>query len=233
MAGKCRLRRLAVLAACAVLVAACAPPPPQPAGPARTPTEFPEAYYRQAEASGRKVLRVVPARSLVAIEVHRAGAFARLGHEHVVASHDVKGDVAWAEGRADLYVALDSLVVDEPDLRAEAGFDAKLSPAAIDGTRQNMLDKVLESARYPFALIHAERPDADRQSLEVSITLHGRTRRFEIPVRIEALPEGGVAVSGRIAFKQSDFGIAPFSVLGGALQVRDRLDLRFRIVATG
>jgi hypothetical protein len=34
-----------------------------------------------------------------------------------------------------------------------------------------------------------------------------------------------------MSFNQSDFGIVPFSVLGGALQVRDRLDLSFRIVA--
>jgi hypothetical protein len=32
-------------------------------------------------------------------------------------------------------------------------------------------------------------------------------------------------------FNQSDFGIVPVSVLGGAMQVQDRLDLQFRILA--
>ena len=237
MLGKRRIRLLtvcSVLAALTVLLAACAPrlPLPAPAEMAQTPADFPEAYYRQAEASGRRVLRVAPERSLVVIEVHRAGAFARLGHEHVVASHEVKGYVDLAEGRSDLYVALERLVVDEPGLRAEAGFDTQVSPEAVDGTRRNMLDKVLDSARFPFVLIHATRADAKQQSLSLSITLHGRTRSFEIPVRIEEIP-GGIAVSGRMAFNQTDFGVTPLSVLGGALQVQDRLDLRFRIVATG
>jgi len=52
----------------------------------------------------------------------------------------------------------------------------------------------------------------------------------EIPAQIDALADG-LVVSGRLSFKQSDFGIVPLAVLGGALQVEDRVDLRFRIVA--
>jgi polyisoprenoid-binding protein YceI len=64
----------------------------------------------------------------------------------------------------------------------------------------------------------------------VSITLHGTTRTFEVPARIETTPNE-IVVSGQMHFNQTDFGIVPFSVLNGALQVQDRLDMRFRIVA--
>jgi hypothetical protein len=37
---------------------------------------------------------------------------------------------------------------------------------------------------------------------------------------------------GRFAILQSDYGIVPFSVLGGALRVEDRVEIMFRIVAT-
>lgn len=226
------VRRAGLLLALAALAAACAPPPPAVGQGAPTPAEFPEAYYRQAEALGQKVLRVDPQRSLVVVEVRRGGALARLGHDHVVASRDVRGYVAVAEGRADLRVPLDRLSVDEPELRGEAGFDKELPATAIEGTRRNMLEKVLESARYPDALIRVTRTAADRSTLNVAITLHGTTRSWEIPAQIDTLADG-LVVSGRLRFKQSDFGIVPLAVLGGALQVEDRVDLRFRILAGG
>lgn len=210
----------------------CAPhmPPPVPLEHAQVPADFPVAYYRQAEAAGRKVLRVDPVRSLVSIEVHRGGPLAGLGHDHVVASHDVNGYAAIDDGRADLYLPLDRLTVDEPALLAEAGIASKFSSAAVEGTRRNMLDKVLEADRYPYALIRVTRATVDRTTLSVTITLHGKEHAYEIPARIETLP-GGILVSGRMSLNQTDFGIAPFAVLGGALQVQDRLDLRFRVLA--
>lgn len=216
------------------LAAGCAPgiAPPAPSGQAPVPAGFPEAYYRQAEASGRKVLRIDPDNSLVVVEVRRSGPLARLGHDHVVASHDLRGYVDIEGGRSDLYVPLDQLAVDEPALRAEAGLATAPTKEAVEGTRHNMLEKVLESGRYPFALIRISRVAPDRPTLDVAITLHGTVRTFEIPARIETLP-GGIVVSGRITFNQTDFGMAPFSVLGGALQVQDRLDLRFRVQAKG
>jgi hypothetical protein len=73
--------------------------------------------YRAALARGEPVFRVDPARSLVVIEAHRAGSLVRVGHDHVVASHDVQGYAAPDQGRSDLYVPLGRLVVDEPELR--------------------------------------------------------------------------------------------------------------------
>lgn len=212
----------------AIALVACGPVPlPRPVEVERAPAGFPEAYYRHARAEGREVLTVDAARSLVTIDVRRAGALARLGHDHVVASHAVKGFVAPREGRADLYVALDDLVVDESGLRADAGFDTQPSKEAIEGTRHNML-KLLEAERFPFVLIRADRRNAE--TLRIALTLHGVSRELDIPALIERLPDG-LAVNGRLSFKQSDFGIVPISVLGGALQVQDQLDLRFRIVA--
>src|SRR6266851_10521583 len=132
-------RRVAVAAALvALMLAGCGPPvrkrAPAPAGP---PADFPESYYREAAAQGKPVFRVDPAESLIVIEVRRSGSLARLGHDHVVASHEVVGYVAPDEGRADLYVALARLAVDEAALRAEAGFDTQPAGSDIEGTRAN------------------------------------------------------------------------------------------------
>jgi hypothetical protein len=54
------------------------------------------------------------------------------------------------------------------------------------------------------------------------------TRQERIPLQIEAGAEG-IQVTGRVTLKQSDFGIVPLSILSGAIQVQDSVDLRFRI----
>lgn len=228
------VRRVCLMLVLAGLVAACTPriSPQVSIEHAQAPADFPEFYYRQAEELGKKVLRVDSGRSLVTIVVRRGGSLARLGHDHVVASHDVRGYVDIAGGRADLYIPLDRLAVDEPGLRSEAGLTTQPSEEAVEGTRRNMLDKVLESGRFPFALIRMNQDFSDRSKLSVTITLHGTMHAFEIPVQIETIP-GGLKISGNMTFNQTDFGIVSFSILGGALQVQDRLDLRFRILAEG
>jgi hypothetical protein len=217
---------VALLAACAAQVAA--PPESEKRGPA----VFPDAYYRQLLAQGKPVFRVDPARSLVVIEVRRGGSLAQFGHDPVVASHDVAGNIAPDEGRADLYVPLDALVVDEPVLRAEAGFDTQPSPADIAGTRRNMLEKVLETDRHPTALIAVNDIGAggSAQQLRVAVTLHGITRSVDAAAQFEKAAEE-VSVTGTLALDQSQFGIAPFSVLGGAIAVPDRVNITFRIRA--
>ncbi|MGZ3238167.1 MAG: YceI family protein, partial [Burkholderiaceae bacterium] len=152
------VRWIYVTTMAAAFVTGCAITTPQreiPSTISPLPAEFPESYYRQAEAMGKTVMRISPDQSLLSIEVRRAGTLARLGHDHVVASHDISGYVAPDEGRADLILPLAKLTVDETNLRAEAGFNTQPTPEAIDGTRNNMLTKVLEADRFPFILIHA------------------------------------------------------------------------------
>src|SRR5271170_1702061 len=105
------------LAACAVQ--APKPPPGRETGPAG----FPEEFYQQSAQRGVAVFAIDPAVSLIVIEVRRGGSLARLGHDHVIASHNVHGYVAPSQTRADLFVRFDQLVIDEPPLRTEAGFD--------------------------------------------------------------------------------------------------------------
>jgi hypothetical protein len=226
-------KALAVLAIIAGLTAGCAPPLPRPPEAVeQAPATFPAQRYLATIARGEPVFRIDAAHSLVVMEVRRAGSLARLGHDHVVASRDVQGYVAPNEGLADLYVPLDRLIVDEPALREEAGFDTKPSEADIAGTRDNMLGRVLEAERYPFALVTVSDvvPGADNSAVQVALTLHGITRTTRIPVRI-GTQDDEIAVNGSMVVKQTDFGIAPLSILGGAIQVQDEVTLRFQIRA--
>lgn len=212
---------LAFLAGCA------APPVRIPSAPA---PDFSEAWYLQAESAGKKILRIDARQSLVTITVHRGGSMARLGHDHVVASRGLTGFAAPEDGRADFHFRLDDMTVDEPALRREAGFDTQPPADAIDGTRRNMLNVVLEADRYPFVLLHAERVVRNDSMLRLTITLHGVARTVEVPTQIESTPNGFTA-SGTLSLLQGEFGITLMSIMGGTIQVLDQLDLRFLMVA--
>jgi len=219
----------------AIGLAACAPqvlvPATPVAGDSARPTGFPEAYYLDAAKRGAPVYTVDPASSLVVIEVRRAGTLAQLGHDHVVASHDARGYVAPADGRADLYVRLDRLAVDERDLRAEARFDSQPPEEAIAGTRDNMLRK-LDADAHPYATIGVRGVDADASGsiVNATITVNGTERAMRIPARI-AVGAGQIDVTGNLTLQQTSFGITPYSILAGALQVQDEVSIRFRIHA--
>ena len=204
-------------------------PPPGPAAPVETGA----AWYQQAAQAGNKVYKIDAAQSLIAITVRRGGALARLGHDHVVASRTLEGFVAPDAGRADFHFRLDQMTVDELALRAQAGLDTQPSNEAIAGTRANMLNRVLEADRFPVVMLHAERKGGAggaADTLRLTVTLHGVARSFDVPTTIER-DRTTLTASGELRMLQSEFGITPMSVMGGAMTVQDPMELKFRIVA--
>ena len=187
-----------------------------------------QGAYRAGAASGGAIYAVDPAASLVAVTVRRAGLMARLGHDHVVASRTLAGQVAPAAGSADLTFRLDQMSVDEPQLLRDAGIDRQPSPQAVEGTRTNMLGPVLDAQRYPLVTLHAQQ-QADGP-LRVAVTLHGVTRWLALPATV-TVDAAQVSASGTARLKQTDFGITPFSVGAGLLSVQDELEVRYHIVA--
>ncbi|MET0855667.1 MAG: YceI family protein, partial [Telluria sp.] len=148
----------------AALLAGCAPAPVTPPPPA---ADNAAGWYRDAASSGTRVLTIDLAPSLIAVTVRRGGALARLGHDHVVASRAITGFAAPSARRADFSFRLDQMSVDEPALRKEAGLETTPSDAAIEGTRTNMLDRVLDAKRFPVVTLHAEALAADKVGLSI------------------------------------------------------------------
>src|SRR5207249_7785358 len=73
-------------------------------------------------------------------------------------------------------------------LRAGEGCHTQPTESDIEGTRANMLEKVLEAEKFPFALIGVSGANTRRGdvTLNVAITLHGSTRTLQVPAEIEA-----------------------------------------------
>jgi hypothetical protein len=241
LAGRAMAGHRPVVATAILVLGACTPAP-RPSEPARhpaAPPDFPAAPYETGFDSGGQVYRIEPPGSEVRIYVYRGGKLAHLGHNHVISTRTVRGFVwladEFAQSRFDLFVALDSLKVDQPDLRRAAGpgFDTEPSAADIAATRTNMLgERGLDAARFPFVVL-AGTPAGGQPpnfSLDVDVEIRGTRRTRSIPVTLR-ISADRLIISGSFSLRQSAFGVEPFSALGGMLTVQDRVELRFDLLA--
>ena len=228
--------RAASLVAAALLLAACRPAPAPVAGAAAADVDaaaLPRAAYARLAEAGEAVFRLEPDRSRIDVVVRREGPLARLGHDHVVVIDRVEGLAATtgAGARADLRFLLREMAVDPPEARARHGLDSEPSAEDVEGTRRNMLEATLEASTWPAAGIAvrlAAGLDAATEA-RFEFDLHGRRHALVAPVRIDAGP-GATTVHARFDLAQSDFGIEPFSALGGGLRVADALELHATLV---
>jgi polyisoprenoid-binding protein YceI len=229
-----RLRVPAALLALASLSHCATSPPPRESKPPAVVT----APAMPAVAA--QSYQVDTERSLLQILVYRGGKLAALGHNHVVASHDLTGTVTRADPltgtRFDIRLPVASLTVDEPELRREAGadFQTEVPQSARDGTRRNMLSVALLDAEH-FAEIRLRAVDAvdlqnGRFDVGVDIEIKDQTRRLRVPVQLQVSAHE-VSASGELAVLQSDLGLTPFTALLGALTVENQMRVRFRVVA--
>jgi len=230
-----------------LLLGACTPSVKERPAPTPEPADADPALIDPATAvpplPGR--YRIDPARSDIRILTGSAGRLAHLGHSHVVEARGFKGEVLLAPGpaasRVSLTLPVEQFVVDDPAARARSGpaFAATIDPAGIAGTRRNMLrPDMLAGERWPVISIVgrvAAAPagwPATEATLALSIRIRDLTRQQQVPVVLTALPGGGLRASGRFSILQTDFGMTPVTALGGALAVRDRVDLVFSVVAS-
>jgi polyisoprenoid-binding protein YceI len=178
----------------------------------------------------------VPEESLLQILVYRGGAMARLGHNHVIASHHLGGELQVTDDptatRFEIRVPVNELTIDEPAMREVAGpvFPPGVPQSARDGTRKNLLSEaLLDGTNYPEILLRATDVVVAGEGFDagVQITLKGQVRDLRVPVRIER-KQGALIARGEFPLKQSELGLKPFSIAMGTLVVLDensRIDL--------
>jgi hypothetical protein len=128
-----------------------------------------------------------------------------------------------------LLVPLVNLEVDPPERRSIYGLEKDVSESAKSGTRENMLQKVLEVPKWPILMIRTD-GGPNQQTLRVQLSLHGIQKSFEVPVSLR-YSEDDLQVEGTFTLAQSDYGIQPYSAFAGGLRVADNVEIHFRIVA--
>ena len=209
-------------------------PPPQAPRQGTTPQPVVGAV-----PAGAREYQVVPADSLLQILVFRGGAMARLGHNHVIASHHLTGPVYVTDDpsgtRFDISFPVNDLTVDEPELREQAGpdFPPNVPQSARDGTHTNLLSEaLLDGARYPTIRLRATDviEAAGGYDMGVEISIKDQVRTVRVPVSVER-QDGAIKASGEFPLKQSELGLKPYSFGMGALVVLDDMTVRFSVTA--
>jgi len=243
MTGATYNRRMRTLS-CGLLLlcglVACQTPAPLPVSSSATAGDI-AATYAALAASGGTRYRVDAQASSVRIYAFRAGAAKKAGHNHVLSAPRFEGEVYLpgddpTQARFDLSVPLASLVVDDPTIRSETGgnFASERSASDIEGTRRNLLGaKGLDAEQFPRVQIRSLAVAGDWPVLvvEVAVTLHGVTRNQSLVMQVQH-SSTALTASGALVLRQSDFGLTPFSVLGGLLAVQDAVAIRFELHAS-
>ena len=209
---------------------------PLPEQPAELLPDFSLEPYQNAPAPN--LYRIDSERSLVEIIVRRGGKLAAFGHDHVVSSGPLDGFVirdpdTLENSQADLRLDLTSLSVDEPELREQLELDTQPTKADIEKTAENMQTKVLQTQTWREIHLHIDAVDGTPELVqaELTIMLHGEVQKLPITIKIESPNPETLLAHGEFSILQSDYGIEPFSVLGGGLQVKNEVEVRYRMEA--
>lgn len=180
--------------------------------------------------------------SEVIIQVHKGGRFKALGHNHIISTRDVSGEIIWNEkspqnSRFNIIVPVISLEVDDPELRKQAGknYEKDVSISARKDTRKNMLGKkILDVTHFPKIIVRNKLiSEMSPSNYDVTFALEmlGLTKEISLPVIINHV-NNSIVVKGEFSLLQSDYSIKPLSVAFGSIVVKDRIDIRFQLVAT-
>jgi polyisoprenoid-binding protein YceI len=179
------------------------------------------------------VFEVDTSASTLSVHTQKAGVLSAISHNHRFTPDQWQGAAQLDPARPDalqvrIVVEARSLHDHEERLGAE-------SRARVDEEAAG--PKVLDVKHYPEIRFEAGpgatvRPGPDRQLegvLHGSLTLHGATRPIDVP--FQARPDGAAyRASGSVRFKQTTFGMTPYTAAMGTIGVDDEVLIQFDLV---
>jgi polyisoprenoid-binding protein YceI len=198
-----------------------------------TPAREASAQVAPRPPASAAVFQVDTAASRVYIKV---GASGRIGHDHGVEGRLASGKITLGETGM-LVFAMDRFTADTAEARQYVGLSGTVSNGDRQKTNANMLGSdILAAAQYPtasYAIASALPLDGQapgepgRYKLDGQFTLHGVSRPQPLIAQVERTTTPGVLrMRCAFAIQQSEYGITPYSTLGGLVGVADRLDIR-------
>jgi len=191
-------------------------------------------------AADAATYQVDPEQSELAVQLYKAGFASAFAHDHVVTATRFSGEVVYdpddlGSASVSLEAEAAGLVVDEPEARSRYGIEGDLSDedrAKIQSTMEGADQLAVE--KYPTVSLESTSVEpGENGQLQVTarFTLHGETRSVTFPAQVE-VEDGGLHATGEFRFKQSDYGIKPFSAKLGAVRNQDEILLHFDVRAT-
>ena len=218
------------IAVAVLSLAACAAPRPRPItrpSPVQAVLQSLPAPGEYPIDSGGSELRLL---------VYRAGPLANLGHNHVMVNRSVTGLVQVgadvSSSSFSLSVRAEGFLIDDAQARQEEGgdFPGDIPEDAKAGTRRNMLGApVLNAAEFPDITVRSVSLAGTLSELnaELEISVAGHSSRISVPLTLQGDAHHFVA-AGSVELRQTALGLTPYSLMHGALQVQDVMQLKFK-----
>jgi len=165
-----------------------------------------------------------PSASTLTVKVWKTGLFSAFAHNHDISAPITSGTVSDNTGVKFVVNARGMKVLDP---EASASTRAEIE--------HNMLsDQVLDAQRYPEIVFESTGISSDKvgvYSVSGNLTLHGQTHPIQVDVKqVNIGLPGPEKYEGNAKLKQTAFGIQPVSIGGGAVKVKDEIDVVFTIV---
>jgi polyisoprenoid-binding protein YceI len=173
------------------------------------------AAHGQGGAAGPRAIDVQKSR--LTVHAYKSGLFSGLAHDHEIEAPITSGNVDLLNRKVELEFDVARMKVLDPKESAD-------KRAEIEKTM--LSEKVLDAAKFPKIRFVSRTVNAAGGDYEVegNLTLHGVTRALKFPVQMK---DG--TFTGKVAVKQTEFGITPVSIAGGTVKVKDVVDITFEV----
>jgi YceI-like domain len=162
-----------------------------------------------------------PENGTLAVRTGRTGKAAKAGHDlllHVTSWH---ASLEVGEGSAPVSLALEADATSLRVIEGTGGIKALGDDDKAD-IQQTIDDEILKQQAIEFHSTSVQEHEGTL-AVEGELTLGGTTR----PLAVEVAVDGGDSLSGSVVVRQTEWGVAPYSTLFGALKVADEVQVSF------
>jgi polyisoprenoid-binding protein YceI len=169
-------------------------------------------------AAAQSPKKIDIAKSVLTVRVYKSGLFSAFAHDHEVRAPIQKGTFDEQKRSVEFQV----------DARQLKVLDPGVSESDRSQVQHTMLGpKVLDSEQFKeikFRSSSIEAAGPNKWTLTGDLTLHGQTH----PVKVDV--EGANSqYHGSAKLRQTEFGITPVTIGGGAIKVKDDIRIEFEI----
>jgi polyisoprenoid-binding protein YceI len=181
-----------------------------------------------------QVWTVDPSTGYFRVSLAKEGLLAALGHDHVVDVREARGEIRidGSSSSVKLEINAAGLEIDAAEALLSDGIKKPVPEDERAKIRAGMRGaKGLDVRAYPlirFASSSIEETPLLKGTWMVTGTfeLHGSTGTLEFPVTLAERP-GGWWAYGYVRLRPSEYGVKPFSAMGGLIRVADEALVRF------
>ena len=175
--------------------------------------------------------KINPEKSQLIVETQAGGFLGKMGHDLEITVREFSGEILLNSedlSRSSVKVTLQASSLEV--LNVESEKDLK-------EIEENLFGKVLAIQSFPRISFESHRLRINSlPSNCYSVWVEGTFTLRDIMKNIEtsgalSLTGNELKVEGTFEIKQTDFGIKPFSTLGGAIRVKDKVKITYSLVA--